>query len=81
MFFKSDSKRLCVDATIEDGTYGRLINHSAVEANLKIKVMKVENDLRVVFCASRRIESGEELLYDYGDRRKEAVEGNPWLQS
>ena len=31
MFFKSDSKRLCVDATIEDDTYGRLINHSAVE--------------------------------------------------
>ena len=43
--------------------------------------MKVENDLRVVFCANRKIEKGEELLYDYGDRRKEAVEGNPWLQS
>ena len=65
---------------LEDDTYGRLINHSAVEGNLKIKVLKVENDLRVVFCANRRIEIGEELLYDYGDRRKVAVRDNAWLQ-
>jgi hypothetical protein len=34
---------------------------------------------RIVFVAIRKIDIGEELLFDYGDRSKAAVLANPWL--
>ena len=42
LFFKFDGKRLCIDATEEDNTYGRLINHSKNSANLKMRVHPLE---------------------------------------
>ena len=80
MFFKFNSKRLCIDATEEDGSLGRLINHSLHGPNLKMKVVTVDDKPRVVFIASRTIKEGEELLYDYGEQRKAVIEANPWLR-
>jgi len=33
----------------------------------------------LILVAARDICIGEELLYDYGDRSKEAIEAHPWL--
>ena len=71
---------LCVDATEENDTKGRLINHSRKEANLKMRVVVVDGEPRIVFIALRRIANGTELLYDYGDRRKDIVKENSWLE-
>ena len=81
LFFKHDSKRLCVDATEDDGSYGRLINHSKTERNVKMRVVIEDNNPKVVFFAERDIEEGEELSYDYGENRKDVVAANPWLRS
>ena len=70
---------MCIDATTEDETFGRLINHGKKDANLVMKVFLVNNAPRVVFLASRDIAIGDELLYDYGEKRKEVLQENPWL--
>ena len=31
--------------------------------------------------ANRTIVEGEEILYDYGDRSKEAIKNCPWLKN
>ena len=80
MFFKFDSRRLCIDATEENDTKGRLINHSRKEANLKMRVVVVDGEPRIVFIALKRIVNGAELYYNYSERRKEIVRENPWLK-
>ena len=81
LFFKHDSRKLCVDATMEDDSMGRLINHSITHSNLRMKVVVVERgNPQVVFVASKTIYPGNELLYDYGERRKTVLEENPWLK-
>ena len=78
LYFKHDSKRLAIDATKEDKTFGRLINH-AKDANVSMKVVSVARKPSVVFIALKSIEPGDEIQYDYGERRKAVVEANPWL--
>ncbi|KRX61686.1 N-lysine methyltransferase SETD8-A, partial [Trichinella sp. T9] len=78
-YFYFKGKQYCLDATRESVHKGRLLNHSAKGSNLKSKILEVNNRPHVIFLAKRDIEAGEELLYDYGDRRKNAVEANPWL--
>ncbi|PAV58382.1 hypothetical protein WR25_23926 [Diploscapter pachys] len=78
-FFKHHSRRWCVDATSETVYKGRLINHSALRPNLKTKVVEFNGSIHLILIAKRDITSGEELLYDYGDRTPETVAKNPWL--
>ena len=80
-FFRYSEKRFCIDATEESGRHGRLINHSKTTPNLKTKVCRVDDQPRMYFVATVKIEQGDELLYDYGDTRKEAVNDFPWLLS
>lgn len=70
-----------VDATAETGYLGRLVNHSAKEPNLVTRIMEVKNLPHLILVAARDIAVGEELLYDYGDRSRDAVEANPWLKT
>ena len=71
---------LCsIDATKEDGNLGRLINHSRKEANIVPKITDVDGEPHLYFIAVRDIGSGEELVYDYGDRRKTTLKHHPWL--
>jgi [histone H4]-lysine20 N-methyltransferase SETD8 len=70
-----------IDATTSDDA-SRYVNHSRKDANLVPKA--VENVDRpgmpiIVFKAKRNLVAGEELLFDYGDRRPEVVESFPWL--
>lgn len=79
-YFRFRNKQYCVDATKETDRLGRLINHSK-KGNLKTRTFLIEESPHLVLFASRDIEPGEELSYDYGDRRKAALETHPWLAS
>ena len=68
-----------IDATEETGRLGRLVNHSRLNPNCKTTVVDVRGVPRLVLVANKMIERGEELLYDYGDRRKESLQDHPWL--
>jgi hypothetical protein len=63
-----DGRTVCIDATVEDGTPGRLINHSLKKGNLKAKNIVVEGTLRLFLVATETIPANRELLYDYGER-------------
>ncbi|KOB88511.1 hypothetical protein PFDG_02606 [Plasmodium falciparum Dd2] len=95
-YFKYDNKTYCVDSTKESmvdaeihnkmkkkkilRSFARLVNHSKKKSNLIPKVLKVENNPRLFFVASRDIKEGEELLIDYGERDKDIIKDNEWLK-
>ena len=70
-----------VDATKETTRLGRLLNHSKTDNNVCTRIFPIKDIPRLILVASRDIKVGEELLYDYGDRSKIALESHPWLKS
>ena len=68
-----------VDATEDNGRMGRLLNHSKKNSNVVTKVMEVDSTPYLCLVASRDVEPGEELLYDYGERRDDVIKAMPWL--
>lgn len=68
-----------VDATRETNRLGRLINHSKC-GNCQTKLHDIDGVPHLILIASRDIEAGEELLYDYGDRSRASLEAYPWLK-
>lgn len=68
-----------VDATKETGRMGRLINHSKT-GNCQTKLHDINGTPHLILVASRDIDKGEELLYDYGDRSKASIAAHPWLK-
>ena len=46
-----------------------------------MKVVKVERQPVVVFVALQDIEENSELMYDYGERRREVLQENAWMKS
>lgn len=80
-FHSSSYHILCsFDATKEDRTMGRLINHSKTQANVVPRQMVINGKLRLFFLAKRDINTNEEVVYDYGERRKHILDENPWLR-
>ena len=75
-YFHWNEKVYCYDATDDDGTYGRLINHSKLNPNIISKVEVIHGIPYVYFKALDFIPSGTQLLYDYGDRKAKLG----WLQ-
>lgn len=69
-----------IDASGEDNSQGRLINH-ACHGNLKPKQSIIDGNFYILFHAARDIERGEELLYDYGQRAPKKSDRYPWLNS
>lgn len=67
-----------VDATVDTGRLGRLVNHSR-NGNLVTRTITVDNKPRLILLAKEDIKKGEELSYDYGDRSKESLLHHPWL--
>ena len=63
-----------------DEHLGRLINHSKVSGNCHTKLIDINDRPYLILVASRDINLGEELLYDYGDRSKASLESHPWLK-
>ncbi|KAF2355192.1 SET domain [Trinorchestia longiramus] len=79
-FFRHEDEGLCVDATEESPYLGRLINHSRQSANLTPRVFTVKSIPHIVLEAKTDLPVGTELLFDYGDRSREAIENHPWLR-
>jgi len=78
-YFIHGGRHWCIDATEESLYMGRLVNHSRRIPNMVTKTVEVDGLPHLVLLAKRDIKEGEELLYDYGDRSKEALEHHPWL--
>ena len=68
-----------IDATVETGRYGRLVNHSRQTPNLMPEVFMNGKSLHLILVAKHDIEPGTELLYDYDDRSEESLAAHPWL--
>lgn len=58
---------------------GWSINHSKEAPNTIPKVIEVQGTPSLYFEAMRDISIGEEILYDYNDRRRIAKDQYPWL--
>ncbi|KAH3736572.1 N-lysine methyltransferase KMT5A-like isoform X3 [Dreissena polymorpha] len=75
-FFSFKGKQWCIDSTLEvkSGQFlGRLVNHGkGKEQNCKMKCIEVNKKPYLCLFAQRDIQTGEELLYDYG------VSDLPW---
>ncbi|XP_032395072.1 LOW QUALITY PROTEIN: N-lysine methyltransferase KMT5A-A [Etheostoma spectabile] len=78
-YFQHLCKTYCVDATKETGRMGRLINHSK-NGNCQTKLHDISGVPHLILVASRDVDEGEELLYDYGDRSKASIAAHPWLK-
>ena len=55
-----------IDASMEDGSFGRLINDSEKDYNIRPKSIKVDGNPCVAFFATRDIKKGVEITYNYG---------------
>ena len=78
-YFTHGGRQWCIDATEESPYMGRLVNHSHKHPNMVAKSVEVDSLPHLVFLAKRDIEEKEEIVYDYGDRSKEAIANNSWL--
>ena len=70
-----------VDATKDDRRKGRLFNHKKTYSNVATRLPEVDGQPRLCLIAARDIEQGEELLYDYGERRSKAIQAHAWLKN
>ena len=56
-----------MDATKEDGSLGRLVNHGTKKkVNSKIKIIEIEGQPKLCLYSTRQIFENEEILYNYG---------------
>ena len=79
--FKYREKRFAIDATRDNKSFGRLINHSKHNANIKPHVAADKSGNPYVYItAVTNIKAEQELLYDYGDHCKKSMESFPWLK-
>ena len=79
-----------VDATDEDGSLGRLLNHSRLNPNCQLKVKWLINPEKfpnqpeplphLFLVAIKDIAKGEELRWDYGETRGSKLKSHPWLK-
>ena len=78
-----DGKGKCVDATAPSRHFGRLINHSCKKKkanNLIPKTITIQGIPHVYFVATKTIDAGTELHWDYGETDKRVIAENPWLK-
>ena len=60
---------------------GRLVNHSKTKPNVVTKLIPVEDHPYLCLMAARTVSPGEELVYDYGERKKDIIKHHQWLTS
>lgn len=77
-YFSFKNRKYCVDGTAEDGSMGRLLNHS-LAGNVESKLVNIANRPVLILIAKTEIPPETELVYDYGERDKTAIESHPWL--
>lgn len=78
-YFFFGEQRLCVDP--KPTCLALKMNHSGRQPNVIVRVV-VDKATRPHLCffASREIAPDEELLFDYGERRREVIESFKWLK-
>jgi SET domain-containing protein len=65
-----------------DFGWARFVNHSRTSPNLTpILLVDEKGEPAVVLVSIRAIKRGEELWYDYGERRKDVIKKNQWLKT
>ncbi len=75
-------EHLVVDATSESGRLARLVSHASPgtkACNCRPQVVVFKGKPRLILRATRDIKKGEEIAYDYGDRRPSALKAFLWL--
>ena len=78
--FRRSEKIYCIDASHDDGRMGRFVNHcSKGNRNIEPRLKLIEGTLNVIFKTIKDIEIGTELLWDYGERRKDIIASFPFL--
>ncbi|XP_066497569.1 uncharacterized protein [Hoplias malabaricus] len=65
--FRYNGKLFCVDASLEDGSLGRLVNDDHLNPNSKMKTITIAGKPHLGLFATRNINPGEEITYNYGD--------------
>ena len=78
-FFVLGRKRYCVDATCEDGSLGRLVNHSRMSPNAKMTAVTIDGVPALGLRASKLIRPDDHIFYDYGEARRDILAVHPWL--
>ena len=78
-YFKYNEKVLCLDGTEETGRIGRLCNHSRKHPNMITKIHILEKKPYLIFISKTDIKKGQELVYDYNEKRAFVLQNNPWL--
>ncbi|KAM0335332.1 hypothetical protein ACHAQA_000377 [Verticillium albo-atrum] len=66
VFSLLDSEGIWVDAAIY-GNHSRYINHEQDTYNVEPKIIYVNGEYRIRFSATRNIQAGEELFFNYGN--------------
>lgn len=79
-YFNWSNKTYCLDATEPTNRLGRLVNHSRKHPNCKMEVFIHNNKPFLILTAIKDINTNEEISYDYGERNKQAIKANPWLE-
>uniref|UniRef100_A0A8W8JG19 SET domain-containing protein n=1 Tax=Magallana gigas TaxID=29159 RepID=A0A8W8JG19_MAGGI len=64
--FTFKGKPYWVDASKEDGSFGRLLNDDHIHPNCRPKVMEIDEKPVICFFSLRPLSSNTELVYDYG---------------
>ncbi|KAL0967026.1 hypothetical protein UPYG_G00303640 [Umbra pygmaea] len=62
----------CIDASREDGSFGRIVNDDHKHPNCKMKKIDINGKPHLCLFALDDIKEGEEIAYDYGG------EDYPW---
>ncbi|XP_050965197.1 uncharacterized protein rnf214 isoform X2 [Labeo rohita] len=70
--FKWRTNTWCIDASREDGSFGRIVNDDHKHPNCKMEKIDVNGKPHLCLFALNDIKEGEEITYDYG------VEDYPW---
>ncbi|XDV25875.1 hypothetical protein PO909_029708, partial [Leuciscus waleckii] len=65
--FRFNGKQLWVDGAKDDGALGRLVNDDHINANSKMKIIRVDKKPHLCLFAIKDIRPGEEISYNYGD--------------
>ena len=58
-YFKDNGQRWCIDATVDTGRFGRLVNHSRKNPNCQTRVCRIEGGPRLILFAKKDINEGD----------------------
>ncbi|KAM4726197.1 histone-lysine N-methyltransferase set-1-like [Anableps anableps] len=67
--FEWQNRHWCIDASIEDGSLGRLVNDNHKSPNCTMKKIIVNDQPHLCLFAIKQIEIGIEIDYNYGDSK------------